>query len=49
MMISGVSGEGRADALRNLAKIVAASRSGDPTEELDSSYDDKATSGDWTP
>ena len=32
-----------------LAWDVAASRSGDPTEELNSSYDEEATSGDWKP
>ncbi len=52
IMLSGVSGEGRTEALRNLAKIVAAARSADPTEELDDKYADDADtpdSGEWTP
>ncbi len=48
LLISGVSGEGRPDALRQLAKIVAAARGG---EEIFDDEDDapEVTPGGWKP
>ena len=49
MMLSGVSGEGRTEALRTLAKIVSAARVGEPVDESKDDAEDEAPRGDWTP
>ena len=49
LMLSGVSGEGRTEALRMLAKIVSVARGGEPINEVGEDVEDNTPRGDWTP
>jgi GTP-binding protein len=47
LILSGVSGEGRTEALRALAKVVATARGGESEDESD--FHQQLTAGEWKP